>query len=217
MKKSTKLITTAIALALVIAAMVVGIYAATSASASITASVSWTATAGLEFNLYGWTCFSKEDYEGNGGQFSDVSSHIMDTISINTRTTNQEAAGINKNFNATFIDDSDDGVNNPRSIYYCYNLAISQKAQENFTIKLKKYPTSNENIKVEWNTFLDGNTPFWSGSAIESLNYSSVVPTILTYSDSDILLFPMIVIKLTVLTPDISIPSFDAGITFDFS
>ena len=41
MKKSTKIITTAVALALAVAAMVVGIYAATAGSATITANVSY--------------------------------------------------------------------------------------------------------------------------------------------------------------------------------
>ena len=69
MKKSTKLITTAVALALVIAAMVVGIYAATSASASITASVSWTATAGIEITIKGGVLYSKAEYQSNGNKF----------------------------------------------------------------------------------------------------------------------------------------------------
>jgi len=43
MRKSTKIIATAVALVLVMSFMVVGILAATSAAASITASVSWTA------------------------------------------------------------------------------------------------------------------------------------------------------------------------------
>ena len=51
MKKSTKIITTAVALVLVMGFMVVGIMAATTASASITASVNWTAEAGVVFEL----------------------------------------------------------------------------------------------------------------------------------------------------------------------
>ena len=51
MRKSTKIISTAIALVLIVGFMIVGIYAATSAAANISANVSWTATAGIKLNV----------------------------------------------------------------------------------------------------------------------------------------------------------------------
>ena len=63
MKKSTKILTTVVALVLVVGFMVVGIMAATSASANITAQVSWTATAGVEFDMRGGVFFSQEHYD----------------------------------------------------------------------------------------------------------------------------------------------------------
>ena len=103
MKKSTKLITTAIALALVVAAMVVGIYAATSASAGITANVSWTATAGLEFHVGAWTYGAKES-----GTNGDSGTQQKNKVSVDTTTSNQAATNMGFALNTTFEDTSNE-------------------------------------------------------------------------------------------------------------
>ena len=124
MKKSTKVITTAIALVLVLSFMVVGILAATSATAGISSSVSWTAEAGVHFSIDAWTYYSAEHYDEVSKSFPEVSGHKIDTIIVDSATTNQSASGISKNLNASFIDTTDDGVNNPHELYYFYYIHL---------------------------------------------------------------------------------------------
>ena len=124
MKKSTKIITTAVALALVVAAMVVGIYAATAGSATITANVSWTATAGITFEFNG---------KVEGGALKPAAvSHV-----VVSSTTNTGAAGTG-NLSENFIDSDkgtaqDNGVNDPGAIIYTYTIKNTTAS----TIKIK--------------------------------------------------------------------------------
>ena len=104
MKKSTKIISTAIAFVLVLGFMVVGIYAATSASAGISANVSWTSKDSLNFSF---------SMDSNGSE-SDSSIYI----NVDTTTTNAAASGISKALSLEFQDlTPEDGVNNPEPIY----------------------------------------------------------------------------------------------------
>ena len=129
MKKSTKIITTAVALALVVAAMVVGIYAATAGSATITANVSWTATAGITFEFNG---------KVEGGALKPAAvSHV-----VVSSTTNTGAAGTG-NLSENFIDSDkgtaqDNGVNDPGAIIYTYT--IKNTTASAIKIKLTKAP-----------------------------------------------------------------------------
>ena len=124
MKKSTKIITTAVALALVVAAMVVGIYAATAGSATITANVSWNAVAGVTFEFNG-------KVEGGKNNPAAVS-HI-----VVSSTTNTAAAGTG-NLSEEFLDSSDNGVNDPSAIVYTYT--IKNTTASAIKIKLTKAP-----------------------------------------------------------------------------
>jgi len=233
MKKSTKIIATAIALVLVMSFMVVGILAATSAAASITASVSWTATAGLNFRVEGWTVYSKEhiDYlEEQAETPNSIIEHgysiedyanIKTLISVDTKTTNESASGMTATLNSTFIDDSDDGVNNPRDIYYCYkfqNLDADEygKNLSSLIVNFTKLPSSTENVTVmyEW-----GSTGSEIGLAYSSLEESvtkTTGPTSLTISAGEAFV-GWLAIRLHIETPDENLTGFDAGISCSFS
>ena len=201
MKRSTKIITTAIALALVVAAMVVGIYAATSAAASITAQVSWTATAGIEFSLKGAVLGSKEFYEynnynyeasnpdsqlqfiyGEQGSFNSVEEKSL--CSVNTTTSNTAASGLTNTLNATFYDPTDDGVNNPSKICYNYqfedNSAERYEGAENWcegtglNIRITKIPQSTANIKVTYGVYVGYG---WNSTACDAGPILTAPPT----------------------------------------
>ena len=212
MKKSTKLITTAIALALVVAAMVVGIYAATSASAGITANVSWTATAGLEFHVGAWTYGAKESGTGE-----DSGTQQKNKVSVDTTTSNQAATNMGFALNTTFEDTSDDGVNNPNAIYYYYEVYNPSSVRIN--CEVKSAPTSTSQVKVEWSVATnEGNSEYDDNDCphrCSSDTFDSTAPT-----TNDLIGSGgswMICMKLTVLTPDQNVSNFNASISFEFS
>jgi len=229
MKKSTKLIATAVALVLVVAAMVVGIYAATSAAAGITATVSWEATAGLEFTLDAWTYFSKEQ----GGTVNstgslDYSSHKIETISVDTATTNEAASssstGMKRTLNASFMDTTDDGVNNPQ--YFIYTYCIQNNANEDLSVEVTSYPQTSSAIKVSYlssryihtlvgsmGTDFEMYSTYWNWGSLESIP-DTPLDTTFSVSNGD----PWILIlKFEVLTPDENITNFDASVGFKFA
>jgi len=217
MKKSTKLITTAVAMVLVVAAMVVGIYAATSASSSITANVSWTATEGLEFTLWGWTYYTAEHYDEESKSFPELSNHGIDEIKVDTATTNEVASGFLRNFNATFIDVTDDGVNNPKEIYYFY--ALLSPNIEKINVTLTKCPTSTNDVKVEFGETCAASQTggyYWGPecSMWREPQFSETAPT-RAFADS----FggPVLAIRLTLKNPNVSLTNFDASISFSFT
>jgi len=209
MKKSTKIITTAVALVLVMSFMVVGILAATSATANITAQVNWTATPGVQFTLRAMV----------SGSNNDTTTTIA---TVNTTTTNANASS-SATLNASFKDSTDDGVNNPSAIRYYYEFHDDSMIKEGshyisqtpLKISITKFPSSNSNVKVsfctdrnemnsvqvgyEWNPFEEGSL---SQLRIE------------TQSDNFIYTYVTLVIQLEVLTPDTSFSGFDAGISF---
>lgn len=195
MKKSTKILTTVVALVLVVGFMVVGIMAATSASANINAQVSWTATAGVEFDMRGGVFFSQEHYDamlqsaiaadahnfaepgeeedwvksqypgeemfsyewawaykdnyfltlGDAG-FGPPTHGGRFNFSVNTATTNDEAAGLSAALNASFCDPTEDGVNNPIEIYYVYEIT----ANSDIKVQITNKPNSANNVQVKW-------------------------------------------------------------------
>ena len=223
MKKSTKLITTAIALLLVISAMVIGIYAATSGTASISASVSWEAEAGIQFTIQGGVILDKAHYEANGNSLpaDDEIDQVycvdnapqISSIEVNTTTTNAQASGMSRTLNAEFCDDTDDGVNNPRSIIYWYCISNNTLDEDYnptvpYTVTITKIPKTTAAVKVQYAL---GTVDSVSASASD---YSDTVPTAMFDHDSPPP--PIIAIKLTLINPDQSLSSFDAGISFKF-
>jgi len=135
MKKSTKIITTAVALALVVAAMVVGIYAATAGSASINANVSWTAQAGITFTFSAETRGGKTD------------NSVSKTVTASTSNTGEGSAAFGEiNLNNSFKDtDDSDGVNAVSDIIYEYKLTNTGATAIKVTVDLPdggQLPTS---------------------------------------------------------------------------
>jgi len=208
MKKSTKIITTAVALVLVIAAMVVGIYAATSATSTISATVTWSATQGIEFTLAGSV---------SGGS----STPTMATQTVTASTNNTTAANLAGNLGTGFKDSSSDGVNNPGAITYTYT--ITNTGSKAITVKMTKYPAqasesgtagtaSSHKPAVAW-TITNG------GSAV---SYSTTTLS----SGISVATSKALVVKIVLsmasggtgsINADTGITSFDAGVTFALS
>ena len=178
MRKSTKIITTAIALVLIVGFMIVGIYAATQASASIGATVSWTAETGIGFDFKCGIMGTEADYKSSGAtsweeylaSFSENGESFIEfddyEMSVRTNTSNNSANG-STTLNATFYDPTDDGVNNPTSIIYGYYMAnkctkvnynwdydnydLSVTGQKiSVVAELTKYPVSNDYVDVKY-------------------------------------------------------------------
>ena len=241
MKKSTKLITTAVALALVVAAMVVGIYAATTASSNITASVSWTAEAGVEFTLDAWTYYSAQHYNASTKSFPEVSAHKIEQIVVDSKTTNQAASGISKTLNASFIDTTDDGVNNPHELYYIYyinnwNRSAGYDANlgENLFYKLKtritSCPSSTTDVQVDWADFSESRFSDIEevGKMMPGMFDANITTESAVKSDKEIQcagdgMFgsseygSCYVMRLTLSNPDASLASFNANVSFAIS
>ena len=240
MKKSTKIITTAVALVLVMGFMVVGILAATAASATITASVNWTAEAGIWIEIEGGVWLSKEHYEENGKSLPtdeevlSMSLYDMvnygqkgfgpefDKIDIDTTTTNAQATGMQRTLNANFCDDTDDGVNNPRSIYYWYLVKNNKcpaygggdwDSYDPLNVAITKIPETTSAVKVQY-LFWDGMGAYSEGPGL-SLGFSDVKPTkMIDHREAHP---PVLVIKLTLINPDQSLSNFDAGVGFSIT
>ena len=139
MSKTTKILTTVVAIALVITAMVVGIYASTSGSAGITANVSWQAQAGITFTLDG------SAVNGTGDKKVTKS---MTQVVVTSSTTNTEAIHTNAgDLSIDFLDEStDNGVNDPSNIVFTYTLENTGTTKIN--VKLTKAPTAAAPVKV---------------------------------------------------------------------
>ena len=72
-----------------------------------------------------------------GGEFS---------FSVDTSTTNDEAAGLSAALNASFCDPTEDGVNNPIEIYYVYEIT----ANSDIKVQITNKPNSANNVQVKW-------------------------------------------------------------------
>jgi len=225
MKKSTKIITTAVALALVVAAMVVGIYAATQATATITASVTWTATQGIEFIIDGAVSGGKTDA-------------TMTRVTVTSSTINDDAANLAGQLDTEFKDadkgtETDDGVNNPGAITYTY--VISNTGTAGIKLELEGYPAeadesgtagdaSSHKPKVAW-TVTNGGTynadtkAYSGGSAVTYAN--AIAASGITVATGKAV---KIVIQLSLnpggtgtINADTGIAGFDAGVEFALS
>ena len=237
MKKSTKLITTAVAMVLVVAAMVVGIYAATSASATIGATVSWSATEGLQFTIGAYTVGSKEHQEyltSKGKTFADFDAldvfnyhgytenvtNYQQLISVNTLMSNDDADGLSGRIDANFVDTSDDGVNNPRDIYYVYYISntghYNYSLQYGLKVIIDSVPQTTENIEVSyWANIVAGDNHCrpseWATKS------TTTPPTqIIMNKDNTTDGQSCLIIRLRLLTPNESLTDFDASISLSF-
>jgi len=240
MKKSTKIIATVIALVLVMSFMVVGILAATSASASITATVSWTAEAGVNFTLDAWTWQSAEHYNSTNKNFPTISPHMIDRVTVDSQTTNETASGISKSLNASFVDTTDDGVNNPLELYYVYFIRNTNQSvgyndndasnvYHNINVKVASCPQTTSEVLVEWAyaTRLDdfGNGEIgnlYPESWFESYQTTETVVktdksinSVISETDEYFeILGHCYVMRLTLLNPDTSLTGFNANVSF---
>ena len=213
MKKSTKIITTAVALALVVAAMVVGIYAATAGSATITAEVSWTATAGITFTLDGNVkAYGRPDNHQDGPDASPTTKTLTQQV-VTAATSNTASAALAGNLDADFIDESTEGVNNPGKIVYTYTL--ENTGTQAIKVKLDKAPAEG----AEANTS-GKHTPAvaYSFSGVTA-TYSGITTGTVTVNGGATL---TITITLSLaasgenngVNADLDVSDFDAGVTF---
>lgn len=207
MTKRTKLISYAIAIVLVASAMTVAIWAATSASATMSASVSWTASAGIEFELEAWAV-NNETQNGIGA--TTVPKSITKQV-VTTATSNETAGGLGGNLDCSFYDGTDDGVNNPSSIIYTYKITNTG----NTVILLKA--TKTPNTASESGTTADLHKPAVALSTeIDGVVKGGAVIKVIGsegYKVQPDSVFEYIVI-LSIANADISITSFDASVTF---
>jgi len=242
MRKSTKIITTAVALALVVAAMVVGIYAATAGSASITANVSWTATEGIQFRIEAYTVGSKEHQTyltSQGKTFADFDTldifnfhggeggitNPQEIADVDTSTTNATAEDISGTINATFVDTSDDGVNNPRDIYYVYyientdyiNGLMTNGTKTTLVVDVEKVPTSTANVEVTYWAGIVSGESYCRPSSWETKS-TTTAPTQITMTKGNLTEAQCcLIIRLHLLTPDQNLTNFDASVELSFS
>ena len=201
MSKSTKIITSVVAIALVIAAMVVGIYAATAGGATISANVSWQATAGIELTLSGTA--------NNGSANKTVGAYNITTSTSNTDANNIVTAS--DNLNIDFIDkNTEDGVNDAEPITFTYTIRNNSTTVP-LVVKLTKAPTTNaeKNVAVTSSTAkLASDTGNDVYTALTGAETSVTVPTEDTLT---------ITIVIDVQNNDASVESYDAGVVFSFA
>ena len=213
MKKSTKIITTAVALVLVVAAMVVGIYAATSASATITAQVNWTATAGVEFTLSG-----KVVSRGTHNS-AVVSKQVMESLVVTSSTTNTESTKLAGTLNANFADNSNDGVNNPGLVEYEYE--IKNDGDKTINVKLTKYPVPADESNVNGVHKPKVEISLLNGGVIVVYSEATVKTNGIDVAPGKILLVNVYLSMASggtgSINADTSLSPFDAGVTFSIS
>ena len=200
MSKSTKIITSVVAIALVIAAMVVGIYAATAGGATISASVSWQATAGLELTLMGTA--------NNGSTNKTAGAYNITTSTSNTDANNIVTAG--DNLNIDFVDLNDeDGVNDTNPITFTYEITNNSTTVP-LIVKMSKAPKNENNVAVTSATAkLASDTATDVYEALTGAETSVTVPV-----GGDKL---TITITIDTVSADASVESYDAGVVFSFA
>ena len=130
MSKTTKILTTVVAIALVITAMVVGIYAATQGAASINATVSWSAEAGIAFTLNG---------NVNNGVDEAVA---MGEIKVTAATDNATAGANARTLTSAFKDNNNDGVNDPKDVVFTFTFVNT--GSTSIDLKVTGPATANE-------------------------------------------------------------------------
>ena len=202
MSKSTKIITSVVAIALVVAAMVVGIYAATAGSATITANVSWQATAGLEFTLTG-------NADNNNGSTKTTGAIIVDTTTTNEVAGNLVSA--DKNLNIDFGDaDTDDGVNTAQPINFEY-VITNNSASVDLVVKLTAAPTTSVEKNV---TVTSATAKLASAASTDVYAQLTGADTSVTVPTGDTL---TITIIIDVTNDNAAVEGYNAGVTFSFA
>ena len=210
MSKRVKYFSFAIAIIAVAAVMTIAIYAATAANAGITANVSWTASAGIEFELEAWVV---NNPAGNGIGNTSTPKSITKQI-VTASTSNTTANNLAGDLACGFYDGSNDGVNNPSNIVFTYK--IRNTGSGILKVTATKTPTNgaesgttaaDHKPKVELDSSYSGTTATTSQtSAIYGTGYNIPAGGTLEY-----------IITLSIDNAELNISSYDAGVTFNFS
>ena len=209
MSKRVKYFSFAIAIIAVAAVMTIAIYAATSASAGITANVSWTATEGIAFELEGWVV---NNPAGNGIGNTSTPKSITKQI-VTASTSNSTAQNLAGDLACGFYDGSDDGVNNPSNIIFTYKIKNTGSGVLKVTVT--KTPTNS----AESGTTAENHKPAVAlSSKLEGSDNTSSCISSLTGSGYNIASGKTLeyIVTLSISNADLSITSFDAGVTFSF-
>ena len=209
MNKKVKYFSFAIAIVAVASIMIVAIYAATAASAGISANVSWTATEAVTFELEAWVV-NNASHNGIGN--TTVPKAITKQI-VTTATTNQTAGNMVGELNCGFYDGTNDGVNNPSDIIYTY------KIKNTGSNPLEVTATKTPNNQNESGTTADNHKPAVAlSSKLDSSDNTASCISSITGSGFNIPAGKTLeyIITLSMDNPDLSITSFDAGVTFNF-
>ena len=210
MSKKAKYFSFAIAIIAVATVMTIAIYAATTASAVMTASVSWTATAGIEFELEAWAVNNASQ---NGIGNTTVPKSITKQV-VTTATTNQSASGLGGDLSCNFYDGTNDGVNNPSSIIFTYK--ITNTGDTVILIKATKTPNT---ASESGSTAADHKPAVALSTEIDGVVKGGAVAKVIGsegYKIQPNSIFEYIVI-LSIASADINVQNFDAGVTFSMA
>ena len=209
MNKKIKYLSYAIAIVLVAGVMTVAIWAATSATAGITANVSWTATEGIAFELEAWVV---NNASANGIGATTVPKSITKQI-VTASTSNTAANNLAGDLACGFYDGSDDGVNNPSNIIFTYKIKNTGSGVLKVTVT--KTPTNS----AESGTTAENHKPAVAlSSKLDSTDNTSSCISSITGSGFNIPAGKTLeyIVTLSISNADLSITSFDAGVTFSF-
>ena len=209
MSKKAKIISYAVALVLVAGVMTVAIWAATSANAGISANVSWSASAGIEFELEAWAVNN-----ATGGIGTTTNPLAITKQVVTSATTNATAGALAGDLSCSFYDSTNDGVNNPHNVVFTYK--ITNTGDSVILVKTTKTPSkqaesgttaSNHKPAVSLAAKIDGEA---NGSAVNKLIGTE------GYKIQPDSVFEYIVI-LSIANAEVNVSSFDAGVTFSLS
>jgi len=209
MSKKVKYLSYAIALVLVAGIMTIAIWAATSASAGISANVSWTASAGIEFELEAWVV---NNSAGNGIGNTSTPKSIEKQI-VTASTSNTTANNLAGDLACGFYDGTNDGVNNPSNIVFTYKIKNTGSGI------LKVTATKTPNNQAESGTTAENHKPAVAlSSKLDSADNTSSCISSITGSGFNISAGKTLeyIVTLSISNADLSITSFDAGVTFSF-
>ena len=212
MRKSTKIISTVIALVLVVSAMIIGIYAATSSTSQITAAITWSSTDHVAFTLDGYVI--------NDG--TTTATKTMTQVVVNGATTNTGATGIERDLGTSFVAKTGtDGVNKVHPIKFTYT--IKNTATTSMQVRLTKYPAQASESGTAGTASSHKPTVAWSatnnGSAVTYANAIASAGVIVSAGKSYIINITLSLADggVGTINADTGISSFDAGVTFAFA
>ena len=209
MNKKIKYLSYAIAVVLVTGIMTIAIWAATSASAGISANVSWTATEGIAFELEAWVV---NNASANGIGATTVPKSITKQI-VNASTSNTASNNLAGDLACGFYDGTNDGVNNPSNIVFTYKIKNTGSGI------LKVTATKTPNNQAESGTTAANHKPAVAlSSKLDSADNTSSCISSITGSGFNIPVGKTLeyIVTLSISNADLSITSFDAGVTFSF-